>query len=264
MTMRSAVWTGVTLAAIGIGGLAFTGVAGATGLHLPWTQARAAESMMSNGTAAMPGVMGRESGGYGGMMGGSAPGIIGGAGAGAMGAGMMDALPGQMMGTAMSGVTGQSVSPAEAQRLGAAVPAGATADLAANRLVFATGDVRFTVLASPADGPDMTFRIAGMADPTVVVPKGATVTVQFVNADADTAHGWLLTPARASFPYMAMMADPPAFAGAVAMPLGDPSAAGMPTETISFTASQPGQYTYLCPVPGHAQQGMHGGLQVAA
>ncbi len=263
MTVRSAVWTGLALMAIGIGGLTFTGVSGATGLRVPWTQARDAEGMMNPGAGAGA-MMGGESGGYGSMMGGSAAGMMGGTGAGAMGSGMMDALPGQMMGTTMAGVTGQNVTRAEAESLGAAVPTGATANRAANRLVFTTNDVRMTVLASPADGPDMTFRIAGMADPTVVVPKGATVNVQFVNADADTAHGWLLTPAQASLPYMAMMAAPPAFAGAFAMPLGNPTAAGMPAETISFTASQPGQYTYLCPVPGHAQKGMHGGFEVAA
>ena len=262
MTLRSAVWTGVALAAIGIGGLTFTSVAAATGLRLPWTQVRAAEGVVSAGGAGTAGMMGGGSGGYGGMMGQSGAGMMGGTGVGVMGAGMMDA--GQMMGSAMAGAAGQSISPAEAQSLGDALPAGATADRTANRLVFTTNDVRFTVLASPADGPDMTFRIAGMADPTVVVPKGATVTVQFVNADADTAHGWLLTSARATFPYMAMMADPTAFAGAFAMPLGDPTAAGMPAETITFTASQPGQYTYLCPVPGHAQRGMHGGFEVRA
>ena len=185
---------------------------------------------------------------------------------GMMGGGMMGATSsvdamGQMMGRAQAGAVGQPISPSEAGALGNAMPAGATVDRAANRLTFATSSVRLAVLASPSNGPDMTFRIGGLTDPTIVVPQGASVTVQLVNADSDTSHAWLLTTAQPPFGSMTMM-DAPAFGGALAPPLGDPTAAGMPSETITFTAATPGRYTYLCPVPGHAQQGMYGTLEV--
>lgn len=246
MTLRSAVWTGVALAAIGIGGLVFTGVAGASGLHVPWVQSRVADGhsgATATGVSATgyPGMMG---GGYGGMMG--------------------QAAAGNMMGGATTGSARTVVSAAEAQSLGAAVPAGATVDRAGNRVPFASQDVRLTMLASPDNGPDMTFRVAGLADPTIVVPQGARVTVQLINADSGTMHGWLLSAAEPPFPYMAMMDAPAAFSGSFAMPLGAPTSAGMPGETITFTASQVGQYTYLCPVPGHAQRGMHGAFDVVA
>jgi nitrite reductase (NO-forming) len=32
--------------------------------------------------------------------------------------------------------------------------------------------------------------------------------------------------------------------------------------TLTFTATTPGTYHYLCPVPGHAQKGMAGTLAV--
>jgi len=182
----------------------------------------------------------------GGMMGGMAGG---------------DAM-GQMMGRVLAGVAGQPVSQSEATALGNATPGGATVDRAANRITFQTPNVQFAALASPSDGPDMTFRIAGLADPTIVVPRGATVTVQFVNADSDTSHGWLLTAAQPPFSFMAMMGAPVVFPGAFAPPLGDPTSAGLPSETFSFTASAAGTYTYLCPVPGHAAQGMYGTLEV--
>ena len=249
MTLRSAVWTGVALAAIGIGGLVFTGVAGASGLHVPWAQSRLTygySGAMATGASATgsPGMMGGGGGGYGGMM-------------GAAGAGTM-------MGGAMAGSARTVVSAAEAQSLGAAVPAGATVDRAGNRITFTSQDVRLTVLASPDNGPDMTFRVAGLADPTIVVPQGAKVTVQIINADSGTMHGWLLSAVQPPLPYMAMMDAPAAFSGSFAMPLGAPTSAGMPGETITFTASQAGQYTYLCPVPGHAQRGMHGAFDVVA
>ena len=45
--------------------------------------------------------------------------------------------------------------------------------------------------------------------------------------------------------------------------LGNPTAAGMHTGTLTFTASYPGSYHYLCPVPGHAQKGMAGAFTIA-
>jgi len=169
---------------------------------------------------------------------------------------------GQMMGAMMANAPGPRVEEADAEALGNVTPTGGTIDQATNRITFQTADVRLAVLSSPDSGPDMTFRIAGLADPTVVVPQGAIVTVQFVQADKDTSHGWLLTAAKPPFSSMPMMDTWAAFAGSSATPLGDPTADGMHTETVSFTASAAGQYTYLCPVMDHAQQGMYGTLIV--
>ncbi len=168
-----------------------------------------------------------------------------------------------MMGGGMMRGALQETPPEQAKALGAATPAGAIVDAAQNEIRFNATAVSLTVLASPDDGPDMTFRIAGLANPRVVVPQGATVTIQFINADADTPHGWLLSAAQPPFDAMAMMDAPEAFAGAFGMPLPKATAAGMPTEAIRFTAGAAGQYTYLCPVMGHAQQGMDGAFVVA-
>ena len=182
---------------------------------------------------------------------------------GFMGPGMMGGGNdmGQAMGSALAGRAGQPISPVEATTLGDATPAGASVDRATSRITFQTNDVRLAVLASPPDGPDMTFRIAGLVNPTLVVPLGATVTVQFINADSDMSHNWAVTNAQAPFSFMTMMVGP-AFPGAVAPPLGDPTSAGLPSETVRFTASAAGTYTYLCEVPGHAAQGMHGTFQI--
>ena len=50
----------------------------------------------------------------------------------------------------------------------------------------------------------------------------------------------------------------PAFAGSALWFLGDPTTVGMHAGTLTFTATTPGTYHYLCPVPGHAQKGMTG------
>ena len=59
------------------------------------------------------------------------------------------------------------------------------------------------------------------------------------------------------------MTSRPGFAGSAVWFLGDPTAAGMHTATLTFTATTPGTYHYLCPVPGHAQQGMTGTFAVS-
>ena len=171
--------------------------------------------------------------------------------------------PGSVMGRLFADAPGRRMSPSEATRLGSEVPAGATADRAANRLTFTKSDVHFVVLASPSM-PAENFRIAGMTNPTVVVPKGATVSIELVNADSDMAHGLVVTASGAASSWMPMMTAPPAFSGAALWFLGGSTSAGMHTGTLTFIARTPGTYQYLCPVPGHAQEGMAGTFVVSS
>jgi rusticyanin len=192
-----------------------------------------------------------------GLVGVLVTGVVGYAGA----TGMIGADPGRMMGSMMAGTAPETVSPTQARHLGNVVPSGAEVTRSANVIRFYR-NVDLVVVASPDTGPDMTFRVAGLTDPRIVIPVGATVTIRFINADRDTSHGLIVTDALPPFPYMAMMAAPPTFDGAFATPLGDASDSVMPAETVAFTASEKGRFKYLCPVPGHAQQGMFGELDV--
>jgi rusticyanin len=131
-------------------------------------------------------------------------------------------------------------------------------DPAARTIAFAHSLVRLTVLASPTAGPDETFRIAGLVNPQITVPAGSHVAIEVVNADPDTAHGLIITVGGAASSWMPMMTSRPAFAGSALWFLGNPTSAGMHTGTLTFTASTPGTYHYLCPVPGHARNGMTG------
>lgn len=165
--------------------------------------------------------------------------------------------PGTVMGTLFANAPGPRVSPAAAQRLGAQAPAGASVNRAARTITFTTMNVHLAVLASPSM-PAESFRIAGMTNPTVSVPAGAHVTIELVNADADMAHGLVIMPTAAVGSYMPMVAAAPSFTGADLWFLGKPTAAGMHAGTMNFTAAAPGSYKYLCPVPGHAREGMAG------
>jgi hypothetical protein len=173
--------------------------------------------------------------------------------------------PGEVMGALFAGAPGPRVTPADATRLGSQVPADAAVIRARNEITFSGTSVRLTVLASPAGsggGPDEAFRIAGMVNPDIVVNPGAHVSIQVINADPDTAQGLVITTSDAAASRMPMTTARPAFPGSALWFLGNPTAAGMHAGTLTFTASAPGTYHYLCPVPGHAQQGMAGTFTV--
>ena len=171
--------------------------------------------------------------------------------------------PGQVMGSLFANAPGARVSAVQATRLGSQIPAGATLDRAANGIIFTGTSVRLTVVASPAGGPGDTFRIAGLTDPAITVATGAQVSIEVINADPGAAHGLVVTASGAPFSWMPMMTAGPAFTGSALWFLGNPSSAGMHAGTLSFTASTPGTYRYLCPVPGHAQKGMSGTFTVS-
>ena len=202
--------------------------------------------------------------GYRWMFGGaSAPGWIQGAGmpGSMMGTGTD---PGTFMGQLWANVPGPRVSAGQAGQLGGQVPAGARIDQAAKTITFSTTTVRLAAVASPAGVPDETFRIAGLVNPAITVPASARVSIQVINADPDTAHGLVITASQNISSPMPMMTSRPAFTGSALWFLGNPTAAGMHTATLIFTASTPGTYHYVCPVPGHAQQGMTGTFTVSS
>ncbi len=171
--------------------------------------------------------------------------------------------PGKIMGRLWANAPGPRVSPSQAAQLGGQIPAGARVDRAKNTITFTGATVRLVALASPAGGRDETFRITGMTNPAITVPAGSVFSIELVNADSDTAHGLVITASSGKPSWMPMMTAHPAFPGASLWFLGNPTTAGMHTGTLNFTPTAPGTYHYLCPVPGHAQEGMTGRFLVS-
>jgi rusticyanin len=167
---------------------------------------------------------------------------------------------GRQVGMAMADMAPQTVSLAQTRVLGDQVPAGASVDKASNTITFTGGSVSFTVVAVPPGGPDMTFRVAGLTDPTLVVRAGAQATVQFINGDTDEAHAWMITSEQPPFSFY--QPKTPAISGAFSGLIGDPTASGQGASTFTFQAAPAGTYQYICPMPGHAQMGMHGAFIV--
>jgi len=166
----------------------------------------------------------------------------------------------QKAGTRLAGKAPQNIPLSHVKALSEQEPAGASIDARTDTITFHTTTASFTVVAIASGKPDMTFTIAGLTNPAIIVPSGAQVTVQFINNDADEAHGWLITASGPPFGFGQPAA--PAIAGAYAGAIGDPTAAGDGANTITFTASGAGSYQYICPMPGHAQMGMHGSFTV--
>ena len=92
----------------------------------------------------------------------------------------------------------------------------------------------------------------------IFVPQGATVTIDFVNEDPNMAHSVGVDNRRSNFP--ANFSNPePVFEGAITSNPTSMTDGTMPgeSETITFTASEPGEYSLICYVPGHAAVGMY-------
>lgn len=239
MTVRSAVWAGVALVAIGIGGLIFTGVAGATGIRSPWAQGHTAGGRMD------------ARGGGRGMMGG-----------GTGGAGMMG---GAGYGGIMGGQGAVRIGNARLVALVARGKVGARIDAKTDTVTYAGLSPTLVALASPHGQLNMTWEIDGLVNPTVVVRPGARITVDLVNTDWGYMHGLEITTTPPPYPYMAMMGIAN---HTLLMPLPPRTskdlAAAQYSMRVGAVSLTPGIYYYLCPVPGHAQSGMYGAISVRA
>jgi len=92
----------------------------------------------------------------------------------------------------------------------------------------------------------------------VFIPADAEVTVNFTNKDQNMAHSFGAVSERGNFP--ANFTNPqPVFAGAITKNPTSLTGATLPgqSETVTFTADQPGQYSFVCFIPGHAAVGMY-------
>ncbi|UCC24662.1 MAG: hypothetical protein JSU98_13130 [Gemmatimonadales bacterium] len=100
------------------------------------------------------------------------------------------------------------------------------------------------------------FNGAQFGETTIVVPVGAEVTINFSNNDPNMAHSVGISAGFDTAP--AMVDVTPIFEGAISSNPTSMTDATLPgqSETITFTASEAGEYTMVCYIPGHAVSGM--------
>jgi rusticyanin len=121
-------------------------------------------------------------------------------------------------------------------------------------LTFRQKIVRLMIVSGPASDM-LSYRIDGLRNPKLIVPRGATLHALFVNTDDDMLHNLRFT-----------LQGPP-FKGTVkavgTANLPHKSEEAYHAEDLTLRMpTHAGTYTYLCTVPGHAPGGMYGTLIV--
>lgn len=222
-----------------------------------------AAALLLGASLAQRGMGGGAYGGY-----GMGPGMMGGYGPG-QGYGYGGGYGPGMMGQGYGGYGGQELDWNAADAVIRESGQGATVDTATNTVSYQGTHVTIDVIAVQPGKPDTTFEVAGLADPTVKVPLGATVTLDLVNMDygSDMPHGLVLTRLPPPYPYtpMPLMMSGGLFSGIpplAARTDEDLQSARYASASMQFRADAPGTYYYVCQVPGHAQHGMYGKLVI--
>lgn len=154
----------------------------------------------------------------------------------------------------------------ESGQVGTLTPQGAVS--------FKGARIKIPVIAVEPGKPDTTFEVHGKVNPTLIVPAGAKLRFALANADGGMPHGLDVTvsgPPYGQMPHLPMM-KMPGHGGMMNSPrmrekivastdVVDPNSGDKKQlavrETGWFTL-KPGVYYYVCPIPGHAKQGMYG------
>lgn len=171
-----------------------------------------------------------------------------------------------MMGSRMNSFFGQgkTIPPSEADRDMNASLQNATVDKVGNSITYSGQSVKIVVfggaMGDSGSGPDEKFVIGGLVNPSLHVPKGAQVTLELVNED-NMPHGLEITAAQPPYGTMSMMQGG-IYPGAFLHPIAAATKDQYPVATTIFTASQSGEFHYICPYPGHAANGMYGKIIV--
>ncbi len=182
------------------------------------------------------------------------------------------------MSSIMVGMTGQVGTPLAIQTAvqdAKVTPSYAVVSSKNDSIVFESKNVSIVVLAMgvdraanltgstpPAYAANDAFVIDGLIDPTLVLQKGSTVHITFVNLDSSAYHDVIITSTGPPYQYMPMSA----MGGLMSMMPFVQHADYQQEQAYeySYNASfnSAGTFWYLCMYPGHAQMGMYGYILV--
>jgi rusticyanin len=158
-------------------------------------------------------------------------------------------------------------------------PAGASVSRSTDSIAFTSLNINITAFAimpdnatnltgmqPPSYAKDDVFVIGGLIDPTLYIPKGATVHMTVVNLDDDMYHDLVVTTLSPPYPYMIMQGMMWGGDFLYMMPVLSPAnyIAGW-AAYYSYTVTIPSATNlwYLCTYPGHAEGGMYGEIVTA-
>jgi rusticyanin len=165
-----------------------------------------------------------------------------------------------------------SISAAEA--LLKTPPAGANVSRSTDSITFTSRNINITAFAimpdnatnltgmqPPSYSKDDVFVIGGLINPTLYIPKGASIHMTVVNLDDDMYHDLVVTTLGPPYPYMMMQGMMWGGDFLYMMPVLSPAnyAAGWaPYYSYTVTIPSVANLWYLCTYPGHAESGMYG------
>ena len=120
--------------------------------------------------------------------------------------------------------------------------------------------INLTATQPPAYSKGDVFVMYGLMNPTIVVQKGTTVQFTVINLDNDVNHNLVISSVSPPYPYMAMMSSMQSNGMMSFLP---PTNQGSAHEyTYTLTLDKSGNLWYLCTYPSHAQDGMYGKILV--
>ena len=126
--------------------------------------------------------------------------------------------------------------------------------------------VTVTLVAGETDANNRwNFNGYASGETTIVVPVGYTVTINFENRDPVHRHSVGVLARAAGYPPVFDEATP-VFEGAItanATSMTEATAPGGGAESITFVASEAGEYALVCAVPANAATGMWIGFEVS-
>lgn len=126
-------------------------------------------------------------------------------------------------------------------------------------LTFGQKIVRLVAVTGPEDDM-LSYRIGGLRNPTLVVPRAAMIRLLFVNTDDDMLHNIRFGRVPTATPPV-MTAYRKASVGTPDLPHKTETALHGEEMTLRVPDA-PGAYAYLCTLRGHAQGGMIGKVVV--
>jgi len=130
-------------------------------------------------------------------------------------------------------------------------------------VAFSGRRITIPVVAVAPGSPDKTFELHGKVNPTIVLPAGAKLRIKLADADHEMPHGLGVTRKAPPYPENAKAEIKPPIAGTGIVQPSE-SAANLHVKSTGWFTLKPGTYYYVCPVPGHAKDGMYGKIVVQA
>lgn len=130
-------------------------------------------------------------------------------------------------------------------------------------------------VAAPAPAPGIEIGADGSAwlfdAAEIELVAGEAAAITFINRAKRERHNWVLVAGDEALTSAVVAAAAQAGEAQGYLPAdrasiiaASPLVAGGARATVEFTAPAPGEYTFLCTVPGHFETGMHGRLMVRA